>query len=177
LQTQFPDTSLGRALKQVAGLIQTSRSSGVRRSLFTVTMGGFDTHRAEADKQSALFRELSGAMGAFYSATEEMGVARSVTAFTESEFGRTLGPNKALGTEHGWGNHQLVMGRSVLGGDIFGTFPDMIGAARDAAGGWVPTTSREEYLASLASWAGMSNSDIASAFPQLASAASLGFMA
>lgn len=164
-RTQFPDTSLGRALKEVASLIQASVTSGIRRPLFTATMGGFDTHGGQAEAQPSLFRELSGAMAALYSATEEMGVARDVTAFTDSEFGRSLRPNAGRGTDHGWGNHQLVMGGSVLGGDIHGKFPEMIAAPSE--GGWVPTTSRDEYLATLAGWGGM----------RWKGAGSLGFMA
>ena len=99
------------------------------------------------------------------------GTARDVTTFTDSEFGRSLSPNKTKGTDHGWGNHQLVMGSSVLGGDIYGTFPEMATAARDARSGWVPTTSRDDYLATLAGWAGTPYK------ARLNGGATLGFMA
>jgi uncharacterized protein (DUF1501 family) len=140
-------------------------------------MGGFDALRGQAGIQPYLFRELSSAMAAFYAANEERGSARDVTTFTDSEFGRSLSSNAANGTGVGWGNHHLVMGGSVLGGDIYGTFPDMATAARDANGGWVPTTSHDQYLATLAGWAGTPYSELARAFPRLNGDANLGFLA
>ena len=107
---------------------------------------------------------------------EEAGFADKVTVFTESEFGRTVSPVSHSGSGDGWGNHHLVMGGSVLGHDIYGTFPDMVTAERDADGGWVPTTSREQYLSTLANWAGVPYSDLQGAFPRLRGNANLGFM-
>ena len=119
-------------------------------------MGGF--HSSKPGELHALFGELSGAMGAFYAATEELGIAGDVTAFTDSEFGRSLFPNNSGGTGRGWGNHHLVMGKSVLGGDIYGEFPDVAAAALDPAEGWVPTTSHERYLGTLSGWVGLPDS-------------------
>jgi uncharacterized protein (DUF1501 family) len=176
-RTTFPPNTLGRALQEVAGLIHGARANAMRRTVITVPMGGFDTHGAQAQIQSNMFRELSSGIAAFYSAMEETGVARDVTVFTDSEFGRSLAPNAEGGTNHGWGNHHLVIGGAVLGGDVYGTFPDMMSAARDANGGWVPTTSRDQYLATLASWAGMSDPDVSRAFPRLNGDRNLGFLA
>jgi uncharacterized protein (DUF1501 family) len=175
-RTSFPPTAAGRALRQVAGLIQGARSTGLRRTVFTVPVGGFDTHREQVEAQASLFRELSSAIGAFYAALDESGMAREVTLFTDSEFGRSLAPNAAGGTNHGWGNHHLVVGGAVLGDDIYGTFPDMVSSARDANGGWVPTTSRDQYLSTLAKWAGMSDPEITRTFPTLGGERNLGFL-
>ncbi|HXK03324.1 MAG TPA: DUF1501 domain-containing protein [Verrucomicrobiae bacterium] len=176
-RTQFPPTSLGRALSEVAALIQSARAHGVRRAILTVGMGGFDTHRSQGEVQPALFRELSSAMAALFAANEESGTTKDITVFTDSEFGRTVSPNGTGGTGHGWGNHQIVMGGAVLGGDIYGTFPDMTTAARDAAGGWVPTTSRDRYLSTVAGWAGLGDHELRRSFPRTNSDANLGFLA
>jgi uncharacterized protein (DUF1501 family) len=177
LRTEFPNNGVGRALKDIAGLIQGASANGIRSPLFTTTMGGFDTHQAQGETQPTLFRNLSSAMAAFYQATQEMGISQDVTVFTDSEFGRSLQPNSSHGTDHGWGNHQIVMGAAVLGGDVYGQFPDIATAARDSSGGWVPTTSRDLYLATLANWAGVPHSELYRAFPRLNGTANLGFLA
>jgi uncharacterized protein (DUF1501 family) len=146
IRTQFPDTLLGHALRDVAGLIQ---STSMQRAVFTVSTNGFDTHTDQPLRERPLLRELSGGLAAFYSALEETGASRKVVAYTDSEFGRSITPNDSNGTEDGWGNHHIVMGASMLGGDIHGVFPDMATAARDANGGWVPTTSRDQFIAML----------------------------
>jgi uncharacterized protein (DUF1501 family) len=176
-RTPFPATGAGNALAEVAGLMRAARAGGVRNPVFTVPMSGFDTHGVQLSTQASLFGQLSGAMAAFYAAAEEAGMAGNVTVFTDSEFGRAITPNPSGGSDHGWGNHQLVMGGSVLGHDIYGTFPDMAAGGRNGQGGWVPTTAQEQYLATLANWAGIPYSDLRGAFPQLDGNANLGFMA
>lgn len=177
LRTPFPASGMGSVLRSAAGLILASAVSGIARPALMVTMGGFDTHGGQLVQQQALFAELSAAMSAFYAATVERGIARQVTVFTDSEFGRSLQPNATHGTDHGWGNHQLVMGGAVLGGDIYGQFPDMLASARDANGGWVPTAPRDRYLSTLALWAGMPFNEVSRRYPQARAAASLGFLA
>jgi uncharacterized protein (DUF1501 family) len=176
-RTEFPSAGVGNTLKDVAALMRAARGQGIRNPLFTVPMGGFDTFGSSLEKQASLFRQLSTGMAALYSAAEEAGLAANLTVFTDSEFGRTIAPNSNNGMGRGWGNHHLVMGGSVLGHDIYGVFPDMATAARDANGGWVPTTSRDQYLSTLANWAGVPYSDLRGVFPRLRGTANLGFMA
>ncbi|HKE22044.1 MAG TPA: DUF1501 domain-containing protein [Bryobacteraceae bacterium] len=176
-RSPFPSTGISNSLKEVVGLIQAARGGGLRNPVFTIAMGGFDTRAAQLQMQASLFRELSAGMAAFYAAADEVGIADKVTVFTESEFGRTIKPVGNNGSGDGWGNHHLVMGGSVLGHDIYGVFPDIATAERHADGGWVPTTSREQYLSTLANWAGVPYSDLQGLFPRLSGNANLGFMA
>lgn len=194
LLTEFPSTSLGRQLKQVALLIKacTDANAGInmKRQIFFTQIGGFDTHSAEINGQGNLLTQLSQAIDAFYKATVELGVQDKVTTFTMSDFGRTLQPAgtgiNAVGTDHAWGNHQLIVGGSVLGNTFYGTYPTLrLGGPDDTDGGsnprgrWIPTTSVEQYAATLATWYGLSTADLSAVFPLIGrfSTANLGFLA
>ncbi|HEY1924971.1 MAG TPA: DUF1501 domain-containing protein [Candidatus Acidoferrum sp.] len=120
-------------------------------------------------------------MAAFYSATQELSVANQVTTFTLSEFSRTFQPGSNGGTDHAWGGHQVMMGGAVKGNALHGTFPTLaLGGPDDVGnnGRWVPTTSVDPYAAKLASWFGVSNTDLPAIFPNLVNVQTdLGFMA
>ena len=178
--TPFPGTTLGRQLQQVAKIIKLRSSTGMKRQVFFCSLGGFDTHGSQSWQHWDLLRQVSLAMAAFYNSTIELGVAGNVTTFTQSDFGRTLQPS-GQGSDHGWGNHYLVMGGAVQGGRMFGQFPPLaLGGPSDAGnrGVLIPTTSLDQYGATMASWFGVPAAQLASVFPNLANfpSASLGFL-
>ncbi|HEV8188914.1 MAG TPA: DUF1501 domain-containing protein, partial [Pyrinomonadaceae bacterium] len=194
LATVFPNTTLGRQLKQVALLIKacTDATAGInmKRQIFFTQLGGFDTHSAEIGGQGGLLTQVSQAISAFYAATVELGIQDKVTTFTMSDFGRTLQPAgtgvNAVGTDHAWGNHQLIVGGSVQGHTLYGTYPTLaLGGPDDTDGGtnprgrWIPTTSVEQYAATLATWYGLSSADLSAVFPLIDrfSTSNLGFLA
>jgi len=163
LQTPFPDTYIGRQLLTIAKLIDAAPGAGFTRANFTAMMDGFDTHRDEMARQNVLFTELSQALGAFDNALAELGASGRVTVFTQTEFNRTLAPNATAGSEHGWGGHSLVMGGSVAGGDIYGTFPYADGPENLGGGGiFQPTVNGEDYMGMLGRWHGERNESTAS---------------
>jgi uncharacterized protein (DUF1501 family) len=180
LTTVFPNTSIGRQLLQVARLIKASTdpTAGInmKRQIFFCQIGGFDTHSAEIGGQVNLLTQVSQAMKAFYDATVELNLANNVTTFTLSDFGRTFQPAgsgaAAVGTDHAWGNHHFIMGGSVVGQRFYGTYPTLaLGGPDDTDGGsnprgrWIPTTSVEQYAATLATWYGLASVDLPAVFP------------
>ncbi len=180
LGTVFPGTSIGQQLKQVAQVIQLRAATGMKRQVFFCAIGGFDTHSAQSWAQWDLLRQIGEGMAAFYNATTEMGIADKVTTFTASEFGRTLQPSGS-GSDHGWGNHQLMMGGAVRGGDLYGTFPSLALGGPDDTGSrgvLIPTTSLDQFGATIGKWFGVDDAAMASVFPNLANFATsdLGFM-
>jgi uncharacterized protein (DUF1501 family) len=124
---------------------------------------------------------LSAALGAFYTGLEQMGLGSQVTTFTISDFGRALQGNSEAGSDHAWGNHQIILGDAVKGGKTYGAFPNLtLGGPNDAGnnGRWIPTTSTTQYAATLASWFGVPPAELATVFPlspQFAST-NLGFL-
>ena len=182
LHTAFPTTGIGAQLQQVAQIIQVRSYLGMRRQIFFCSLGGFDTHTDELNQHKTLYPQLGPALAAFYNATQEMGVAQNVTAFTESDFSRTFQPTSGNGSDHAWGSHHLVLGGAVQGGRIYGRFPSFqLGGAddTDTRGRWIPTTSVDQYGATLSSWFGIPQSTLFSIFPNLSNfdSANIGFLA
>ena len=166
--TVFPNTSLGNQLRMIARLIKAGPDLGFRRQIFFASVGGYDTHDNELAAHATLLTNLSQSLGAFYNATVEFGVENSVTTFTASDFGRTFNTIGA-GSEHGWGTHLLIMGGAVRGGDLYGTFPNLVinGPDDTGQGRWIPTTSVDEYSATLARWFGVAESELTTILPNL----------
>jgi uncharacterized protein (DUF1501 family) len=183
IQTAFPaNNGLASQLKQVAQVIAARSALGIGRQIFFCSVGGFDTHSDQLNSQVGLYSQLSPAMAAFYAATQELGVANSVTTFTLSEFSRTFQPGSNGGTDHAWGGHQLMMGGAVKGNAMYGTFPTLaLGGTDDTGsnGRWIPSTSVDQYAATLASWFGVAPADLPAIFPNLANfqTSNLGFLA
>ena len=170
LATEFDLSSrLSASLRMVANLIAARSSLNMNRQIFFVGIGDYDTHGDQANRYPLLMRELNHSLNSFYNATVELGVADKVTTFTASDFGRTLTSN-GDGTDHGWGSHQMIMGDAIDGGKFFGTMPELaIGSNDDIdEGRIIPTTSVDQYAASLAGWYGLPPSQIIETFPNLA---------
>lgn len=174
-------TAIGKQLYQIAKLIANNAIVQGNRQIFYAQQSGFDTHGAQATTDptqgthAGLLKQLGDAMAAFDAAMQNLGMGNSVTLFTQSDFGRTFKPNASGGTDHAWGNHQLVLGGAVHGGQTFGTYPELVLGGNDDVGAadwelqgrWIPTTSVDQYAASVLGWFGASESQLDSILPNL----------
>ena len=179
--TFFPTNNyLADQLKMIAKMIAARDTLGMSRQIFFCSVGGYDTHGDQLTAHANLLNELNAALASFYQATVDLGVADKVTTFTASDFGRTFPVNNGDGSDHGWGSHQLVLGGAVRGGDLYGHMPALVVDGPDDTdeGRWIPTTSVDEYSATLAKWFGVMPTDMATVFPNLNRFAhpDLGFM-
>ncbi|CAN5535461.1 DUF1501 domain-containing protein [soil metagenome] len=168
LKTEFRPGGLGAQLSMVAKLIAARQNLNMRRQIFFVAVQGYDTHGRQLPAQANLLGELSQGLSAFYRATEELGVAEQVTSFTASDFGRTF-PTNGGGSDHGWGSHHFVVGGAVRGGRLYGKFPTLAvnGPDDTGRGRWIPTTSVDEFSATLASWFGIRASEMPTVLPNI----------
>ena len=89
-----------------------------------------------------------------------MGLTDQVLICTHSDFCRTITSNTTAGTDHAWGNHQLIMGGGAMAGRrMIGAMPDLeLGGSSDITGfggSWIPTLSVTQMTAAIgaSSWA------------------------
>jgi uncharacterized protein (DUF1501 family) len=178
--TVFPADGLGPQMKMVARLIKGQAALGARRQVFMVSMGGFDLHDNLIRDHGGLLAKVSSAMTAFYEATVEMGLADKITTFTASDFGRTLASN-GDGSDHGWGSHHFVVGGAVKGKAFYGTPPPVsVADTKDASGNYLPenqwhvgqgrllpSTSVDQYAATLAKWFGVAAAELPGVLPNI----------
>jgi uncharacterized protein (DUF1501 family) len=178
--------TLALQLQTVARMVAASATLGVQRQVFFVSLGGWDTHDFQNNTQPNLLAKVAHALSYFDGALANVGgVDRraSVTTFTASDFSRSFTTN-GDGTDHAWGSHHFVMGGAVRGGDMYGQYPtlgtDLGGFNNPNAVGaaLLPTTSVEQYAATLGTWFGVSSPALDLIFPNLRnfSSRNLGFV-
>ncbi len=181
---QVVNNGLAQQLQTVARIMAGRTALSMKRQVFFVSMGGFDTHDNQKNAQSDLMARLSHAFDYFdktLATLQGADIRNQVTTFTASDFGRTFTSN-GDGTDHGWGSHHWVSGGAVKGKDIYGTYPVTgLGHDQDAgSGSLIPTISVDQYAGTLARWFGLSDAQLTDIFPNIgnfASARNLGFMA
>lgn len=168
LNTVFPQTELGNQLRTVAQLIAVKDELQMERQVFLVEKGGFDSHDNQLVNQPLLLGDVSDCVSAFYDALVEIGMSDSVTTFTQSDFARTMTSN-GDGTDHAWGGIQFVVGDAVAGRELYGSYPDLaLGSNDDVGGGrFIPTTSADQYAATLAKWFGIDDLDLPTVAPNI----------
>ncbi len=124
----YPDqNNLADQLKIVARLIK----GGLKTRVYTVTIGGFDTHKRQVNasdtttgNHAQLMKNISTGIAAFQQDLEMMQLDDRVMGMTFSEFGRRIKSNASLGTDHGAAAPLVLFGKHVKKG-ILGTSPDI----------------------------------------------------
>jgi uncharacterized protein (DUF1501 family) len=196
-ETSFPTGSFGDQMKMVARIIAARDALKIKRQIFFVSFGSYDTHTSQVGvgddpltgTHANLLAQLSNGIAAFHAALGQLGgssLQNSVVGFTASDFGRTM-PTNGQGSDHGWGSHHLIFGGdgtpntgAVRGKRTYGTFPvlQVNGPDDTSTGRWIPTTSVDEYSATLARWFGVDDAHMPVVFPNLGrfAAPDLGFL-
>jgi uncharacterized protein (DUF1501 family) len=184
---------LAPQLYQVARFVANRNTVRGTRQIFFVQMGGFDNHAGQVGASALdgthaeLMTQMADALAAFWRALKAIGMTEQVTLFTQSDFGRTFAPNETQGTDHAWGNEHLVLGGAVAGGQLYGRYPELVLGGPDDVGvddwerqgRWIPSTSVDQYAATLLRWWGLSEAQLDAALPNLrnfGSARSVGFL-
>ncbi len=175
------NTPLGRQLYQVATLIAGRTTVQGNRQIFFAQQGGFDTHANQigdsslSGEHAGLLKAMGDAMGCFYNAMKALNLSNEVTLFTQSDFGRTFKPNSTSGTDHAWGNNQIVLGGAVKGGVAYGDYPELVLGGDDDVGlaewekqgRWIPKQSVDQYAATLLRWMGANEVQLDTVLPNL----------
>ncbi|OGB00478.1 MAG: hypothetical protein A3E25_14800 [Burkholderiales bacterium RIFCSPHIGHO2_12_FULL_69_20] len=171
--------ALAKQLRIVAQMIAAGPGLGMRRQVFMVSIGGFDSHSHQMRDQPLLMARVAQSVNWFLSALQGAGMLNNVVLFSTSDFGRTLASN-GDGCDHGWGSHHFIAGGAVKGRQIFGTMPvTALGTADDLGSGrLLPSTSVTQYAATLGAWMGLSAGELRTVLPNLGSfsSANLGFV-
>jgi uncharacterized protein (DUF1501 family) len=133
----------GSFLNEQLSLVSTLINANVPTRVWEVNLSSFDTHAGEPTYQNALLTEVSAAVGAFMTNISAGSRAQDVTVMIYSEFGRRVGSNASLGTDHGTAAPVFVIGNSVKGG-LYGEQPPL--DALDPNGNLVMSTDfRDVY--------------------------------
>ncbi len=180
------NSNLSQQLHMIARLVNAQAQLGLKRQIYFARIGGWDLHDSQVNlgntaigAHANLLRDVSQSVTAFYNALGAVNAQNQVTTFTASDFGRTYNTN-GDGSDHGWGSHHFIVGGAVKGGEIYGRMPDFAinGPDDTGRGRWIPTTSVDEYSATLARWFGVSATDLPVVLPNIGRFAKpdLGFM-
>jgi uncharacterized protein (DUF1501 family) len=155
-------------LRMVARLMSVGQELGIKRQVFFVAQDGHDLHSILSSRQPLLLDSLADALNSFYSATVELGISDKVTTFTASDFGRAI-VNNDDGADHGWGGTHFVLGGAVKGRQIYGKSPIYANNGPDdvGQGRLLPSISVDQYAATLASWFGVSDAQMATVLPSI----------
>jgi uncharacterized protein (DUF1501 family) len=167
--------SLAVQLQTVAKFIAANQALGMKRQVFFVSIGGFDTHDNLNVQQAPLMARLGHAMAYFDGVLANVNgvdMRSQVTTFTASDFNRTFTTN-GDGTDHAWGSHHFVMGGAVKGGDVYGQYPTLgvdqgsFSNPNMADNVLIPQTSVDQYAGTMGRWFGLSDAQVAGIFPNI----------
>ncbi|WP_338439403.1 DUF1501 domain-containing protein [uncultured Aquabacterium sp.] len=162
-RTQPSGNPLADQLRTAVRIMAAHSSLGLRRQVFFVSLGGFDLHDNLSGQHPVLLAQLDEALAQLDTDLDALQMRDQVTAFTASDFGRTLSSN-GDGSDHGWGSHHFVMGGAVQGGRFWGDWPEVTdhdsGAQNIGQGRLLPTMAVDHLAEALARWMGVTEATL-----------------
>jgi len=120
------DSNLTQQLDIVAKLV----AAGSPTRVWSVSLGGFDTHANEKGAQSILLGVVSQGISKFMSQLRSTNRANDVVVLVYSEFGRRVKANASEGTDHGTSGPVFVLGSRIKGG-LYGEQPSLSNLKND----------------------------------------------
>jgi uncharacterized protein (DUF1501 family) len=144
---EYPNNAFGKQLKTTAEFI----NSNIKSKVYYVSMGGFDTHANQADRQKRLLSTYSESMEVFVNELKQNDTFKDTLILTFSEFGRRVQQNAAGGTDHGAANNVFIIGENLKSKGFYNELPDL--ANLDANGDIIHTVDfRSVYATILEKW-------------------------
>ena len=117
----YPDSAIGKDFKNIASLIK----SDINTKVYYLSIGSFDTHVNQNQKQSQLFSEINEAVKAFVTDLKANGKFNEVLLMTFSEFGRRVAQNASKGTDHGTANQMFFVSGGLKKKGILNALPNL----------------------------------------------------
>ena len=148
-QATYLQDDLSEQLAIIARMIK----GGLGTKVYMVSLGGFDTHANQVNKQRGLHENLASGIKSFYEDLASEGYDDKVLGMTISEFGRRPYENGSNGTDHGTASPTFLFGAGLNGSGFVGAHPDINASAWDNNNNLVPTTDfRDVYASVLTDW-------------------------
>ena len=118
---EYPKNNLAKQLKEIATFI----GSGLNTRVYYASMGGFDTHVGQLNRQENLLKQFSESVTAFIENLKSTNKLNDTTVLVFSEFGRRVNQNASNGTDHGTANNVFVLGSALKKKGFYNAAPDL----------------------------------------------------
>ncbi len=117
----YPSTQIGKDFKTIASLIK----SDINTQVYYLSVGSFDTHTNQNQKQNQLFKTIDEAVEVFVKDMKDNGKFNDVMIMTFSEFGRRVAQNASNGTDHGTANQMFFISGGLKKKGLLNQLPDL----------------------------------------------------
>jgi len=117
----YPNSQLGKDFKTVASLIK----SDINTRVYYLSIGSFDTHVNQNERQQKLFNDINEAVKSFVADMKSNGLFDNILLMTFSEFGRRVSQNASKGTDHGTANQMFFISGGLKKKGVLNPLPDL----------------------------------------------------
>ncbi|HKC69888.1 MAG TPA: DUF1501 domain-containing protein [Bacteroidia bacterium] len=118
---EYPKNNLAKQLKEIATFI----GSGMNTRVYYASMGGFDTHVGQLNRQENLLKQFSESVTAFVENLKAQNKLDDTMVLVFSEFGRRVNQNASNGTDHGTANNVFILGSNLKKKGFYNPAPDL----------------------------------------------------